>query len=56
MDPIENLCHELKVWIDPRSAKNLQELEHVIIEESKKSQKRLVQISSKTLENDCNKL
>ena len=38
---------ELKVWINCQSPKNLQELSHVPIEEWKKSQKRLIQISSK---------
>ena len=46
--PIENLWQELKVLINRRLPKNLQEFEPVIIEERKKSQKRLVQISPKT--------
>ena len=44
-------------WIESlnKLAKNLQELERVTIEGWKKSQKRFVQISSKTLEINCSK-
>ena len=56
LNPIENLWQELKVQINQRSPKNPQVLERVTIEEWKKSQKRIVQISSKILENNCSKL
>ena len=35
MNSIENLRHKLKVWINRWSPKNLQELEHITIEEWK---------------------
>ena len=52
LNSTENLWQELKVQINHWSPKNFQELECVTNEEWKKSQKRLVQISSKSFEHD----
>ena len=53
LNPIKNLWQELKVWINCQSPKNLHELEHIIIESKKFSEKaglNLIKIFRKWLQ------